>query len=429
MGDIVFNCSHCAQQLIVDAEGIGLEVPCPHCRHPIIIPTDAVRVEDFQGAIRENEDAPPPPAPELLDVEQDEQRTLQMLDLLKEVVGDTSRVESGIAALSAGPPRPADPEGEAASDLPGNDAIDILAGGLSLLKTKLGQMTGEVESAGKRIRELTLLSNSLKAQISEGEADKRRLKEEISELTKTSSQRIDLGEASPPPVAPAVLSLNDSPPVPSTLPASVWRSRGFLLVFGLLAAMTAGAGYVFHTMHLPEVVTVMPREESDVRARESLPEIEVGATTAFGPARVQFAPPYEDTAESALLGDVPAELADNRFLVLPVTITNTSASQPIYLKYLWADAELVSAQGHQIKPVHLGTSNMDAGSSATAQIMEPGSAIAVNLVFAVPNTQQTEMGLHVLPGIWIRDAKGELACQGRLVRLKLPDLKAKPVTP
>lgn len=427
MGDIVFNCSHCAQQLIVDAQGIGLEVPCPHCRQPIIIPGDAIPVEDFQGAIRENNSAPP--APELLDSEADEKRTLQMLDLLKEVVGDTSRVESGIAALSNGPGGQTVPEGAPPSDLPGSDAIDILSGGLSLLKTKLGQMTSEVEIAGKRIRELTHLSNSLKAQISEGEADKRRLKEEISELTKTSSQRIDLGEAAPPPAAAVVLNLNDSPPVPSALPASVWRSRGFLLVFGILAALTAGAGYIFHTMHLPEVITVMPREEDAARTRRDLPEIEVGATTAFGPARVQFAAPYEDTAESALLGEVPAELADNRFLVLPVTLTNTSASQPIYLKYLWADAELVSAEGHQIKPVHLGTSNLDAGASASAQIMEPGSAIAVNLVFAVPSTRQTEMGLHVLPGIWIRDAKGDLACQGRLVRVKLPDLKAKPATP
>lgn len=427
MGDIVFNCSHCAQQLIVDAQGIGMEVPCPHCRQPIVIPGDAIPVENFQGPIREG--AEPPPSPELLDGEADEQRTLQMLDLLKEVVGDTSRVESGIAALSAGPARPPDPDGAPPSDLPGNDAIDILSGGLSLLKSKLGQMTSEVESAGKRIRELTLLSNSLKAQISEGEADKRRLKEEISELTKTSSQRIDLMEAAPPPVSSAVLSLDESPPSPSSLPASVWRSKGFLLVFGILATLTAVSAYMFQTMHLPEVVTVMPQGGLEIRSRAGLPEIEVGGTVAFGPARVQFAAPYEDTAESALLGEVPAELADNRFLVLPVTLTNTSASQPLYLKYLWADAELVSAQGHQIKPVHLGTSAMDSGTSSTAQIMEPGSAIAVNLVFAVPNAPQTDVGLHVLPGIWIRDAKGELACQGRLVRLKLPDLKARPVTP
>ena len=427
MGDIVFNCSHCAQQLIVDAQGIGMEVPCPHCRQPIIIPGDAIPVEDFQGPIREG--AGPPPAPEMLDGEADEQRTMQMLDLLKEVVGDTSRVESGIAALSSGPARQPAPEGAPPSELPGTDAIDILSGGLSILKSKLGQMTNEVESAGKRIRELTLLSNSLKAQISEGEADKRRLKEEISELTKTSSQRIDLMEAVPPPAASAVLNLEDSPPVPSTLPASVWRSKSFLLAFGVLSALTAWSAYMFQTRHLPEVITVMPHEEAEVRSRAGLPEIEIGSTVAFGPARVQFAAPYEDTAESALLGEVPAELADNRFLVLPVTLTNTSASQPIYLKYLWADAELVSAQGHQIKPVHLGTSSMDAGTSATAQIMEPGSAIAVNLVFAVPNVLQTDVGLHVLPGIWIRDARGELACQGRLVRVKLPDLKAKPVTP
>ncbi len=427
MGDLVFNCSHCAQQLIVDARGVGLEVPCPHCHQPIVIPPDAMPVEDFQGPIREA--GPEPPEPEMLDGTADERRTLQMLDLLKEVVGDTARVESGIAALSATPAREPSPAGDASSELPGNDAIEILSGGLSLLKTKLGQMTSEVETAGQRIRELTLLSNSLKAQISEGEADKRRLKEEISELTKTSSQRIDLAEAAPPPVTPAVLHLEETPTEPSSLPSSIWRSRGFQLLFAILASLTAGAGYVFHTMHLPEVVTVMPRLEPDAHNRDNLPEIEVGGTTAFGPARVQFAAPYEDTAESALLGEVPADLADNRFLVLPVTLTNTSASQPIYLKYLWADVELVSAQGHQIKPVHLGTSAMDTGSAASAQIMEPGSAIAVNLVFAIPNSRQTEVELHVMPGIWIRGVGGELACQGRHVRVKLPDLKDRAVTP
>ena len=38
MPDIYFNCSRCTQSLVVDAEGIGLTVPCPTCKFPLVIP-------------------------------------------------------------------------------------------------------------------------------------------------------------------------------------------------------------------------------------------------------------------------------------------------------------------------------------------------------------------------------------------------------
>ena len=36
--DIEFSCSHCNQNMIVDEEGAGLEIQCPHCHNPITIP-------------------------------------------------------------------------------------------------------------------------------------------------------------------------------------------------------------------------------------------------------------------------------------------------------------------------------------------------------------------------------------------------------
>ena len=38
MADIEFNCPYCAQQLVVDEQGAGLDVPCPCCSRPIAIP-------------------------------------------------------------------------------------------------------------------------------------------------------------------------------------------------------------------------------------------------------------------------------------------------------------------------------------------------------------------------------------------------------
>jgi DNA-directed RNA polymerase subunit RPC12/RpoP len=36
--DIVFNCARCGGELVVDREGEGLEVQCPHCGNALVIP-------------------------------------------------------------------------------------------------------------------------------------------------------------------------------------------------------------------------------------------------------------------------------------------------------------------------------------------------------------------------------------------------------
>jgi DNA-directed RNA polymerase subunit RPC12/RpoP len=36
--DIVFNCVRCQGELVVDQEGEGLEVQCPHCGNSLVIP-------------------------------------------------------------------------------------------------------------------------------------------------------------------------------------------------------------------------------------------------------------------------------------------------------------------------------------------------------------------------------------------------------
>ncbi len=36
--DVIFNCSHCEQELSVDAAGAGTEIDCPACGQKIVIP-------------------------------------------------------------------------------------------------------------------------------------------------------------------------------------------------------------------------------------------------------------------------------------------------------------------------------------------------------------------------------------------------------
>lgn len=36
--DIVFSCPNCQSELVVDCDGAGLSVPCPHCGHSLTIP-------------------------------------------------------------------------------------------------------------------------------------------------------------------------------------------------------------------------------------------------------------------------------------------------------------------------------------------------------------------------------------------------------
>ena len=38
MSDIQFNCPKCGNNLIVDAAGVGMSVPCPECNEPLVIP-------------------------------------------------------------------------------------------------------------------------------------------------------------------------------------------------------------------------------------------------------------------------------------------------------------------------------------------------------------------------------------------------------
>lgn len=64
MADIRFACPHCNQHLVVDDEGIGLEVPCPHCGETVVIP----RLQEEQEPPASEEESPTPeeesPAPE-----------------------------------------------------------------------------------------------------------------------------------------------------------------------------------------------------------------------------------------------------------------------------------------------------------------------------------------------------------------------------
>lgn len=45
--DIVFKCSHCDQELSVDASAAGVEIQCPSCGNTLVVPAGPPAVEDL----------------------------------------------------------------------------------------------------------------------------------------------------------------------------------------------------------------------------------------------------------------------------------------------------------------------------------------------------------------------------------------------
>lgn len=39
--DLVFYCPHCRGELVVDRDGVGLELECPHCKRALVIPAES----------------------------------------------------------------------------------------------------------------------------------------------------------------------------------------------------------------------------------------------------------------------------------------------------------------------------------------------------------------------------------------------------
>jgi DNA-directed RNA polymerase subunit RPC12/RpoP len=47
--DVIFNCSHCDQEISVDADGAGTEIECPNCTEKIVIPQPKPPVQTAPG--------------------------------------------------------------------------------------------------------------------------------------------------------------------------------------------------------------------------------------------------------------------------------------------------------------------------------------------------------------------------------------------
>jgi len=47
--EIVFNCPHCNQELAVDSDGAGSQIPCPTCHETITIPDKPAKAEPAAG--------------------------------------------------------------------------------------------------------------------------------------------------------------------------------------------------------------------------------------------------------------------------------------------------------------------------------------------------------------------------------------------
>ncbi|HXJ74885.1 MAG TPA: hypothetical protein VNM37_18665, partial [Candidatus Dormibacteraeota bacterium] len=60
--EIIFNCPHCEQELSVDSDGAGSEIPCPTCGVDIVIPEKSAKPASTApagaGGGGDGEDAP-----------------------------------------------------------------------------------------------------------------------------------------------------------------------------------------------------------------------------------------------------------------------------------------------------------------------------------------------------------------------------------
>src|SRR5882757_9801688 len=61
--EIIFNCPHCEQELSVDADGAGSEIPCPTCGEVIVIPEKSEKAAPISAPIAPGETASPSLSP------------------------------------------------------------------------------------------------------------------------------------------------------------------------------------------------------------------------------------------------------------------------------------------------------------------------------------------------------------------------------
>jgi hypothetical protein len=53
MSDIVFECPHCQQSLVVDSGGVGVQIDCPGCGSGIVIPAGAPAEPEMLTVVNE----------------------------------------------------------------------------------------------------------------------------------------------------------------------------------------------------------------------------------------------------------------------------------------------------------------------------------------------------------------------------------------
>ena len=53
MSDIVFECHHCQQSLVVDSGGVGVQIDCPGCGSGIVIPAGAPAEPEMLTVVNE----------------------------------------------------------------------------------------------------------------------------------------------------------------------------------------------------------------------------------------------------------------------------------------------------------------------------------------------------------------------------------------
>lgn len=410
MADVVFNCMFCNEALIVDEEGVGLEVPCPYCLHKMEIPEDAERVED-PACINE--------------IEAPESRV--------RVEGDPADSGAGLAESTS-------------SASPGEGATGIGAGGsggvspentesvLVLLGSLLEDMdeedpTPDREGPGKpavgspdkkilqavgdlklRIDDLQLACQDAeqKAGILSGENAKlrNRVEDEEHEREELTAKLADytLFAAASAALTDFETSFSDEVKAKSSinLGTTVLPQWCYRLSSVVLCAV-AGALLIGLSR-----VTVGETFQRSAPASQGLVMENIRLGKPKNVNGIRLLAIEARFASAASEGIDPEKLAGAKHcLVVAVTLQNTMRDKDVYLEHLWDDSDLVDDLGNRLKRLaYRVRSRNKASANAVTRVLKPSESVGTTIIFESPVADAGAFVMTFRPGLWLEASDG-----------------------
>ena len=410
MADVVFNCMFCNEALIVDEEGVGLEVPCPYCLHKMEIPADAERVED-PASINEIEapkarargevdpansganptaskssaspgggargigaDGPGGAAPE---------NTESVLTLLGSMLEDME--EEDPTPSREGPGKPA----------PGSPDKKILQA-IGDLKLRIDDLQLACQDAERKAHVLSGENAKLRHRVEDEEHEREELTAKLADYTlfAAASAALTDFESSFSDEVKEKSSINLGTTV---LPQWCYRLCSVVLC-AVAVALLVGLNRVTlgKTFQRPA-----PASQGLVMRNILLGKPENVNGIRLLAIEARFA-----SAASAGIG--PAKLAGEKHcLVVAVSLQNTMSDKEVYLAHLWDDTGLVDDLGNRLKRLaYRIRPRGKAPANAVKGVLKPSERVDTTIIFESPLADAGAFVMTFRPGLWLEAPDG-----------------------